>query len=145
MFVQIGFYYDFMLRYTRTILRILPAHAIYPLCIFIDIMLHYIHSVRNNLNLDRTNIFFSVYRLVFFSRIVGLLFCMTIFIHSLQFSPNEVVSRRLKNMFQSYHIITVPYFHSKIMFFTGQYSLVEPDGSVRTVDYTADPVNGNYI
>lgn len=25
---------------------------------------------------------------------------------------------------------------------TGQYSLVEPDGSVRTVDYTADPVNG---
>lgn len=24
----------------------------------------------------------------------------------------------------------------------GQYSLVEPDGSVRTVDYTADPVNG---
>lgn len=26
--------------------------------------------------------------------------------------------------------------------FLGQYSLVEPDGSVRTVDYTADPVNG---
>ncbi|XP_054270137.1 larval cuticle protein A2B-like [Macrosteles quadrilineatus] len=25
---------------------------------------------------------------------------------------------------------------------TGSYSLVEPDGSVRTVDYTADPVNG---
>lgn len=24
----------------------------------------------------------------------------------------------------------------------GQYSLVEPDGSVRTVDYSADPVNG---
>ncbi|XP_008187877.2 cuticle protein-like [Acyrthosiphon pisum] len=24
----------------------------------------------------------------------------------------------------------------------GQYSLVEPDGTVRTVDYTADPVNG---
>lgn len=24
----------------------------------------------------------------------------------------------------------------------GQYSLVEPDGSVRTVDYTADDVNG---
>lgn len=24
----------------------------------------------------------------------------------------------------------------------GQYSLVEPDGSVRTVDYTADPVHG---
>ncbi|KAL1132577.1 hypothetical protein AAG570_010529, partial [Ranatra chinensis] len=24
----------------------------------------------------------------------------------------------------------------------GSYSLVEPDGSVRTVDYTADPVNG---
>ena len=24
----------------------------------------------------------------------------------------------------------------------GQYSLVEPDGSIRTVDYTADPVNG---
>nr|XP_022900845.1 cuticle protein 19-like [Onthophagus taurus] len=24
----------------------------------------------------------------------------------------------------------------------GQYSLLEPDGSVRTVDYTADPVNG---
>ena len=24
----------------------------------------------------------------------------------------------------------------------GQYSLVEPDGSVRTVQYTADPVNG---
>lgn len=27
-------------------------------------------------------------------------------------------------------------------YFTGQYSLVEPDGSVRTVDYTADSVNG---
>lgn len=26
--------------------------------------------------------------------------------------------------------------------FVGQYSLVEPDGSIRTVDYTADPVNG---
>lgn len=25
---------------------------------------------------------------------------------------------------------------------TGQYSLVEPDGSVRTVDYTADDHNG---
>lgn len=25
---------------------------------------------------------------------------------------------------------------------SGQYSLVEPDGSVRTVDYTADSVNG---
>lgn len=25
---------------------------------------------------------------------------------------------------------------------SGQYSLVEPDGSVRTVDYTADPVHG---
>lgn len=24
----------------------------------------------------------------------------------------------------------------------GQYSLVEPDGSIRQVDYTADPVNG---
>ncbi|RZC41726.1 Chitin bind 4 domain containing protein, partial [Asbolus verrucosus] len=24
----------------------------------------------------------------------------------------------------------------------GQYSLVEPDGSIRTVDYIADPVNG---
>ncbi|GFG31386.1 hypothetical protein Cfor_09255, partial [Coptotermes formosanus] len=24
----------------------------------------------------------------------------------------------------------------------GQYSLVEPDGSIRTVDYTADPVHG---
>lgn len=24
----------------------------------------------------------------------------------------------------------------------GQYSLVEPDGTVRTVDYTADPING---
>ncbi|KAM7354925.1 cuticular protein 62Bb isoform 1-T1 [Cochliomyia hominivorax] len=24
----------------------------------------------------------------------------------------------------------------------GQYSLVEPDGSIRTVDYTADPING---
>ena len=24
----------------------------------------------------------------------------------------------------------------------GQYSLVEPDGSIRTVDYVADPVNG---
>lgn len=24
----------------------------------------------------------------------------------------------------------------------GQYSLVEPDGTVRTVDYTADPHNG---
>uniref|UniRef100_A0A0A9WH07 Cuticle protein 19.8 n=2 Tax=Lygus hesperus TaxID=30085 RepID=A0A0A9WH07_LYGHE len=24
----------------------------------------------------------------------------------------------------------------------GQYSLVEPDGSLRTVDYTADPING---
>lgn len=29
-----------------------------------------------------------------------------------------------------------------LQFLTGQYSLVEPDGSVRTVDYTADPVNG---
>lgn len=27
-------------------------------------------------------------------------------------------------------------------FISGQYSLVEPDGSVRTVDYTADSVNG---
>lgn len=27
-------------------------------------------------------------------------------------------------------------------FVKGQYSLVEPDGSVRTVDYTADDVNG---
>lgn len=26
--------------------------------------------------------------------------------------------------------------------FTGQYSLVEPDGSIRTVDYTADPIHG---
>lgn len=26
--------------------------------------------------------------------------------------------------------------------FSGQYSLVEPDGSIRTVDYTADPING---
>lgn len=26
--------------------------------------------------------------------------------------------------------------------YTGQYSLVEPDGSVRTVDYTADDHNG---
>ena len=26
--------------------------------------------------------------------------------------------------------------------FQGSYSLVEPDGTVRTVDYTADPVNG---
>lgn len=25
---------------------------------------------------------------------------------------------------------------------SGQYSLVEPDGSVRTVDYTADPIHG---
>lgn len=25
---------------------------------------------------------------------------------------------------------------------TGQYSLVEPDGSIRTVDYTADKLNG---
>lgn len=25
---------------------------------------------------------------------------------------------------------------------SGQYSLVEPDGSIRTVDYTADPVHG---
>jgi hypothetical protein len=24
----------------------------------------------------------------------------------------------------------------------GQYSLVEPDGSIRTVDYTADDING---
>lgn len=24
----------------------------------------------------------------------------------------------------------------------GQYSLVEPDGSIRTVDYTADPIHG---
>lgn len=24
----------------------------------------------------------------------------------------------------------------------GQYSLVEPDGSIRTVDYTADKLNG---
>jgi hypothetical protein len=27
-------------------------------------------------------------------------------------------------------------------FISGQYSLVEPDGSVRTVDYTADDVHG---
>lgn len=27
----------------------------------------------------------------------------------------------------------------------GQYSLVEPDGSVRTVDYTADDHNGKYF
>lgn len=27
----------------------------------------------------------------------------------------------------------------------GQYSLVEPDGSVRTVDYTADDVNGQVL
>lgn len=26
--------------------------------------------------------------------------------------------------------------------FAGQYSLVEPDGSIRTVDYTADPIHG---
>ena len=26
--------------------------------------------------------------------------------------------------------------------FPGQYSLVEPDGSVRTVTYTADPIHG---
>lgn len=26
--------------------------------------------------------------------------------------------------------------------FSGQYSLVEPDGSIRTVDYTADKHNG---
>lgn len=26
--------------------------------------------------------------------------------------------------------------------FPGQYSLVEPDGSIRTVDYTADSVHG---
>lgn len=26
--------------------------------------------------------------------------------------------------------------------FTGSYSLVEPDGTVRTVIYTADPING---
>lgn len=29
-----------------------------------------------------------------------------------------------------------------IEIFIGQYSLVEPDGSVRTVDYTADPIHG---
>lgn len=29
-----------------------------------------------------------------------------------------------------------------IYLFIGQYSLVEPDGSVRTVDYTADDHNG---
>ncbi|ERL86677.1 hypothetical protein D910_04083 [Dendroctonus ponderosae] len=27
----------------------------------------------------------------------------------------------------------------------GQYSLVEPDGSIRTVNYVADPVNGECI
>jgi hypothetical protein len=26
----------------------------------------------------------------------------------------------------------------------GQYSLVEPDGSIRTVDYTADDINGKF-
>lgn len=30
-------------------------------------------------------------------------------------------------------------------FVKGQYSLVEPDGSVRTVDYTADDVNGKWL
>lgn len=29
-----------------------------------------------------------------------------------------------------------------LVLITGQYSLVEPDGSIRTVDYTADKVNG---
>lgn len=32
--------------------------------------------------------------------------------------------------------------HTKSFFLSGQYSLVEPDGSIRTVDYTADPING---
>lgn len=31
-------------------------------------------------------------------------------------------------------------FNSNLLF--SQYSLVEPDGSRRTVDYTADPING---
>ena len=29
-----------------------------------------------------------------------------------------------------------------LLLLTGQYSLVEPDGSIRTVDYTADKHNG---
>lgn len=29
-----------------------------------------------------------------------------------------------------------------LFLFSGQYSLVEPDGSIRTVDYTADPIHG---
>lgn len=29
-----------------------------------------------------------------------------------------------------------------LIHFSGQYSLVEPDGSIRTVDYTADPIHG---
>jgi len=28
---------------------------------------------------------------------------------------------------------------------SGQYSLVEPDGAVRTVTYTADPINGELV
>lgn len=28
------------------------------------------------------------------------------------------------------------------LYLLGQYSLVEPDGSIRTVDYTADSING---
>lgn len=44
----------------------------------------------------------------------------------------------------SYDLLTkdLVSFSRSLPLFTGQYSLVEPDGSVRTVDYTADPING---
>lgn len=37
------------------------------------------------------------------------------------------------------NVVGFHYYHFP---FAGQYSLVEPDGSIRTVDYTADPVHG---
>lgn len=37
------------------------------------------------------------------------------------------------------HIIYVYSLSNSLL---GQYSLVEPDGSIRTVDYTADPIHG---
>lgn len=42
-------------------------------------------------------------------------------------------------MFYS-NVLSTALFHTQN--FPGQYSLVEPDGSIRTVDYTADPING---
>lgn len=50
-------------------------------------------------------------------------------------------------MLQSVFVLIINYIkkNSRLMtniFISGQYSLVEPDGSIRTVDYTADSVNG---